>query len=182
MKYKTVQKLKDNMLLSCKVLSSSRILLRSGAFLGSCALLGSCAHSDKELPLNIVLINLDDAGNGDFSFKGAVGYQTPHIDKLAAEGVSMTNFYAVQPISGASRAGLMTGCYPNRIGFAYAPNPNSPTGISDKDMPQPFSANGIWEMPGNSCHSSMVSMNITDYPTPMICGLITPNINFPICL
>ena len=67
MKYKTVQKLKDNMLLSCKVLSSSRILLRSGAFLGSCALLSSCAHSDKELPLNIVLINLDDAGNGDFS-------------------------------------------------------------------------------------------------------------------
>ena len=133
MKYKTVHKLKDNMLLSCKVLSSSRILLRSGAFLGSCALLGSCAHSDKELPLNIVLINLDDAGNGDFSFKGAVGYQTPHIDKLAAEGVSMTNFYAVQPISGASRAGLMTGCYPNRIGFAYAPNPNSPTGISDKE-------------------------------------------------
>ena len=133
MKYKTVQKLKDNMLLSCKVLSSSRILLRSGAFLGSCALLSSCAHSDKELPLNIVLINFDDAGNGDFSFKGAVGYQTPHIDKLAAEGVSMTNFYAVQPISGASRAGLMTGCYPNRIGFAYAPNPNSPTGISDKE-------------------------------------------------
>ena len=72
MKYKTVHKLKDNMLLSCKVLSSSRILLRSGAFLGSCALLGSCAHSDKELPLNIVLINLDDAGNGDFSFKGGI--------------------------------------------------------------------------------------------------------------
>ena len=125
MKYKTVHKLKDNMLLSCKVLSSSRILLRSGAFLGSCALLGSCAHSDKELPLNIVLINLDDAGNGDFSFKGAVGYQTPHIDKLAAEGVSMTNFYAVQPISGASRAGLMTGCYPNRIG-CLRPQPKLP--------------------------------------------------------
>lgn len=193
MKYKTVHKLKDNMLLSCKVLSSSRILLRSGAFLGSCALLGSCAHSDKELPLNIVLINLDDAGNGDFSFKGAVGYQTPHIDKLAAEGVSMTNFYAVQPISGASRAGLMTGCYPNRIGFAYAPNPNSPTGISDKEetiaellktkgYATAIFGNGIWEMPGNSCHSSMVSMNIMDYPTPMICGPITPNINFPICL
>lgn len=47
--------------------------------------------------------------------------------------MSMTNFYAVQPISGASRAGLMTGCYPNRIGFAYAPNPNAKTGISDKE-------------------------------------------------
>ena len=58
MKYKTVQKLKDNMLLSCKVLSSSRILLKSEHFLGSCALLSSRAHSDKELPLNIVLINL----------------------------------------------------------------------------------------------------------------------------
>lgn len=104
--------------------------------LGGMALTACSSVNDKEAtdkPLNIVLINLDDAGNGDFSFKGAVGYQTPHIDRLAAEGMSMTNFYAVQPISGASRAGLMTGCYPNRIGFAYAPNPNAKTGISDKE-------------------------------------------------
>lgn len=90
-------------------------------------------QAQEQPPLNIVLINLDDAGNGDFSFKGAIDYQTPHIDQLAAEGMSMTNFYAIQPISGASRAGLMTGCYPNRIGFAYAPNPNSKIGISDKE-------------------------------------------------
>lgn len=96
-------------------------------------LLNGCTQHDVRKPLNIVLINLDDAGNGDFSFKGAVGYQTPHIDRLAAEGMSMTNFYAVQPISGASRAGLMTGCYPNRIGFAYAPNPDSSIGISAKE-------------------------------------------------
>lgn len=84
-------------------------------------------------PTNIILINLDDAGLGDFSHKGAVGYKTPTIDWIASNGLSLTNFYAVQPISGASRAGLMTGCYPNRIGFAYAPNPNSPTGISEKE-------------------------------------------------
>lgn len=98
-------------------------------------MLTACIPTENEVrePLNIVLINLDDAGNGDFSFKGAVGYKTPNIDCLAAEGMSMTNFYAVQPISGASRAGLLTGCYPNRIGFAYAPNPNSPTGISDEE-------------------------------------------------
>lgn len=82
---------------------------------------------------NIVLINLDDAGNGDFSHRGAIGYQTPNIDRMAANGLSMNNFYAVQPISGASRAGLMTGCYPNRIGFAYALSPNSPYGINDKE-------------------------------------------------
>ena len=62
---------------------------------------------------NIVLINLDDVGYGDFSFNGAYGYTTPNIDKMAAEGVRFTHFLVGQPISGASRAGLLTGCYPN---------------------------------------------------------------------
>lgn len=57
---------------------------------------------------NIVLINLDDVGYGDFSFNGAYGYTTPNIDKMAAEGVRFTHFLAGQPISGASRAGLLT--------------------------------------------------------------------------
>lgn len=103
---------------------------------GLCGIISSCSSPSpvkQDAPVNVVLINLDDAGNGDFSCKGAVGYETPNIDRLAAEGMSMTNFYAVQPISGASRAGLMTGCYPNRIGFAYALNPNSPKGISENE-------------------------------------------------
>ena len=83
--------------------------------------------------VNFILINLDDAGNGDFSFSGALGYKTPNIDRLALEGMRYTNFYAAQPISGASRAGLLTGCYPNRIGFAHAPNPGCPYGISDEE-------------------------------------------------
>ena len=53
---------------------------------------------------NIVLINLDDVGYGDFSFNGAYGYTTPNIDKMAAEGVRFTHFLVGQPISGASRA------------------------------------------------------------------------------
>lgn len=97
------------------------------------ALLGSLIPGKNSAlaaqPTNFVIINFDDAGNGDFSYLGAVGYQTPVIDRIAAEGLNLTNFYAVQPISGASRSGLMTGCYPNRIGFAYAPNPNSPMGL-----------------------------------------------------
>ena len=91
------------------------------------------AEAIAQKPANIILINLDDAGNGDFSCRGAIGYQTPHIDWMAANGMSMNNFYAVQPISGASRAGLMTGCYPNRIGFAYALNPGSPYGINEQE-------------------------------------------------
>jgi len=84
-------------------------------------------------PVNVVLINLDDSGLGDFSHKGAVGYQTPAIDRMAAEGISFTNFYTAQPISGASRSALVTGCYSNRIGLTGAPMPNSPTGLADEE-------------------------------------------------
>ena len=83
---------------------------------------------------NIILINLDDVGYGDFSCNGAYGYKTPNIDKMTAEGVRFTHFLAGQPISGASRAGLLTGCYPNRIGFAGAPGPDSNYGINPDEM------------------------------------------------
>lgn len=83
---------------------------------------------------NVVLINLDDVGYGDFSCNGAYGYTTPNIDNLAAQGVRFTHFLACQPISGASRAGLLTGCYPNRIGFAGAPGPDSDYGIHPEEM------------------------------------------------
>ena len=83
---------------------------------------------------NIVLINLDDVGFGDFSCNGAYGYTTPNIDNLSAQGVRFTHFLAGQPISGASRAGLMTGCYPNRIGFFGAPGPGSDYGVHPEEM------------------------------------------------
>lgn len=83
---------------------------------------------------NFIVINLDDAGYGDFSYNGALGYNTPNIDRMAAEGMRFTHFLSAQPISGASRAGLMTGCYPNRIGFSGAPGPNSPYGIHPDEM------------------------------------------------
>ncbi len=85
-------------------------------------------------PTNFVVINLDDVGYGDFSFNGAIGYETPNIDRLAAEGMRFTHFLVGQPISGASRAGLLTGCYPNRIGFSGAPGPDSPYGIHPDEM------------------------------------------------
>lgn len=83
---------------------------------------------------NFVIINLDDVGYGDFSCNGAYGYRTPNIDRMAAEGMRFTHFLAGQPISGASRAGLLTGCYPNRIGFAGAPGPGSNYGIAAEEM------------------------------------------------
>ncbi|MDD4776983.1 MAG: sulfatase [Fermentimonas sp.] len=87
----------------------------------------------KTLP-NIVLIHLDDMGYGDLSLTGAVGYKTPNIDRLANNGLFFTQYYSPQAVSSASRAGLLTGCYPNRIGFSGALGPEATIGISDNEM------------------------------------------------
>lgn len=87
------------------------------------------AISQGAKPTNFVLIYLDDSGYGDFSCNGAFGYTTPNIDKMASEGLRFTHYLAPQPVSGASRAGLLTGCYPNRVGFYGAPGPRSDVAI-----------------------------------------------------
>ena len=86
----------------------------------------------QELP-NVILIYLDDMGYGDLSLTGVTGYKTPHIDRMANEGIFFTHYYSPQAVSSASRAGLLTGCYPNRIGFAGALGPSSEVGISAKE-------------------------------------------------
>ncbi|MFN8346561.1 MAG: sulfatase [Spirosomataceae bacterium] len=78
---------------------------------------------------NIVLIFMDDMGYGDLSCYGALQYRTPHLDKLAAEGIRFTNFLAAQAVCSASRAALMTGCYPNRVGISGALMPHAKVGL-----------------------------------------------------
>lgn len=84
-------------------------------------------------PTNFVIIFMDDMGYGDLGCTGAIGYETPNIDKMANEGMRFTHFYSAQAVSGASRAGLLTGCYPNRICMPGAPSHLSKTGISDSE-------------------------------------------------
>ena len=83
---------------------------------------------------NFIIILMDDMGYGDLKANGAIGYETPHIDKMISEGMLLTHYYAPQAVSGASRAGLLTGCYPNRIGLSGAPFPGSRQGIHDDEM------------------------------------------------
>lgn len=82
---------------------------------------------------NFVIILLDDMGFGDLSSTGCRSYKTPNIDQMANNGMRFTNFYAAQAVSSASRAGLLTGCYPNRIGLTGALTPSSAIGISSKE-------------------------------------------------
>ena len=79
---------------------------------------------------NIVIVFIDDEGYGDVGCYGATGFETPNLDRMASEGMRFTNFYSAQPVCSASRAGLMTGCYPNRIGFSGALFPGDTVGIS----------------------------------------------------
>ena len=67
---------------------------------------------------NILLVNYDDLGYGDLGCYGSKVNRTPFIDALAKEGIIFTDFYSASPVCSPSRAALMTGCYPKRIGFS----------------------------------------------------------------
>lgn len=85
-------------------------------------------------PPNIVIIFTDDQGYADVGVFGAKGFSTPHLDQLAADGMRFTDFYVAQPVCSASRAALLTGCYPNRIGIAGALGPRARHGINENEV------------------------------------------------
>ena len=75
--------------------------------------LGCVARSD--IPPNIVLIIIDDMGWVDTGVYGSMFYETPNIDRLAAEGARFTQFYTASPVCSPTRASIMTGKYPARL-------------------------------------------------------------------
>ena len=77
-----------------------------------CTLLPAFLHAQTERP-NIVIVLADDLGWGDVGFHGSE-IKTPCLDALVGEGVELERFYT-SPISTPTRAGLMTGRYPNRL-------------------------------------------------------------------
>lgn len=83
---------------------------------------------------NVVIIFTDDQGYADVGCFGAKGFDTPHLDRMAAEGRKFTSFYVSQAVCGASRASLLTGCYANRIGMLGAPSHRSTHGINENEV------------------------------------------------
>lgn len=67
---------------------------------------------------NFVVIFIDDMGYGDIEPFGSTLNKTPHLNRMAAEGMKLTSFYVAAPVCTPSRAALMTGCYPKRVGLA----------------------------------------------------------------
>jgi arylsulfatase len=107
-------------------------LLTIFAILISCSTKTQEKKSANQQP-NFVVVFIDDMGYGDIGTQGATGWTTPNLDKMAAEGMRFTNFYSAQPVCSASRAGLLTGCYPNRIGISGALFPRDTIGINPNE-------------------------------------------------
>ncbi|MEE2639763.1 MAG: sulfatase-like hydrolase/transferase [Planctomycetota bacterium] len=78
---------------------------------------------------NLILVFADDQGYNDIGCFGAPKLRTPHLDRLAAEGIRMTSFYSAAPVCTPSRAALLTGCYPGRVGKLPVLFPRSDIGL-----------------------------------------------------
>lgn len=96
-------------------------------------LAGVSGSPAQELP-NIVLIFIDDMGYADIGPFGAQDYETPHLDRMANEGMRFTDFQVSSAVCSASRAALLTGCYHPRVGIGGALGPASQIGIHPNEM------------------------------------------------
>lgn len=107
-------------------------LILSGLFL-----IASASVSAESKNPNIILVYIDDMGYGDIGITGANAYSTPNFNKMQREGIFFTQFYSPQAVCTASRAGVLTGTYPNRIGFAGALDHMSKMGLNPDEQTIP---------------------------------------------
>ena len=98
-------------------------------FLASAAAaVGSPLGRAAEQPPNVVFILCDDLGYGDLGCYGS-RIRTPNLDRMAAEGVRFTNFCSADPVCSPSRAALLTGRYPTRVGVPRVLFPQDTGGL-----------------------------------------------------
>lgn len=101
------------------------ILKTLGLFVFCASIQVSAAASEKP---NIVFLLVDDLGWGDFGAYGAKFYETPNIDKLAADGMHFSNAYSACTVCSPSRAAILSGCYPARLHLTdFIPGHKNPT-------------------------------------------------------
>ncbi len=77
----------------------------------------AATQKDADVRPNLLIIFCDNLGYGDVGCFGSTRNRTPHLDRMAAEGMRLTSFYVTSGVCTPSRASLMTGCYPRRVGL-----------------------------------------------------------------
>jgi arylsulfatase A len=112
-----------------------RVLAGTAAALAAwMAPLRAGAQPAAATPPNIVVLFADDLGYGDLSSYGHPTILTPNLDGMAAEGIRLTSFYAGAPVCTPSRAALLTGRYPIRVGLPRVLGPSSTHGLPDEEV------------------------------------------------
>ncbi len=95
--------------------------------------LSLCAAAEGPKKPNVIIVLTDDMGYADVGCYGAKDIRTPHIDRLAREGVRMTDFYSNGPVCTPTRCGLMTGRWQQRVGLEWAIGVTSQPLVKDGD-------------------------------------------------
>ena len=99
------------------MLKALNLILKSLAFV-LLALHGtSMVNAENASKPNFIIIFADDQGYNDLGCFGSEKIKTPNIDQLASEGRKFTSFYVPCSVCSPSRAALLTGCYPKRVGM-----------------------------------------------------------------
>ena len=83
-------------------------------------LFSSCQSKDRTDSPNVIFVLTDDLGFADLSSYGSKMIETPNLDLMASQGALLNSYYSTQAVCSASRASILTGSYPNRIGFSGA--------------------------------------------------------------
>jgi len=119
-------------------LDAARFMMKSLAALLLLLLTVTVLHA-AEKP-NFVIIFIDDMGYADIGpffpevAKQSEGFQTPHLDRMAQEGMKFTDFSVSSAVCSASRAALVTGCYHTRVGISGALGPRDHQGLNPDEV------------------------------------------------
>jgi arylsulfatase A-like enzyme len=123
-----------------QAISAARVAAFAAAFLTAIAVATNAVaatdsnKAETKRPPNVVIIFIDDLGYADIGAFGATRYETPNLDRMAREGRIFTDFHAATAVCSASRAALLTGCYPERVSILGALGPLAREGINAKEM------------------------------------------------
>ena len=152
-------------------------------FLG--LLLALCPLAEARKP-NFIVIFIDDLGYGDIGPFGSKKNETPHLDRMAKEGMKLTSFYLASSVCTPSRAALMTGSYPRRVGLGQGSDhavlfPGDVHGLHPREitiaemlkeaaMRRVASESGTWAISLSFYLRPRASTNTLEFRIPMTCG------------
>jgi arylsulfatase A len=133
-------------------------------FLSASALAASLVEAQRPRPLNVILMYADDLGWGDLGCYGSP-LSTPHLDRLAREGMRFTHCLSANPVCSPSRAALLTGRYPTRTGVPRVLFPADKTGLAEGEqtLAQLLKPNGYRTLAVGKWHLGHLAPHLPTY-------------------